>query len=1524
MKTNNKCAAVRLEKSKLVAALAILAVAFVVIAAVPAVDGDSKAVSPKDVGAITDLTGSVAGTYKLTNNLETESSINISAEITLDLNGFTLKGKNCDTITVSSTGKLTIVDNSDKKTGTVDVVGNGKAAIKNEGITTLDGGIYERSGSTYTYGGAEDEYKLTTTDSFYTIQNLGTMTINSVTIKGYVPATTEIAEKIRTDSKFGAASCVTNGYYAVSKVTDPSVCKLTINGATINGGLNTVKNDDYGELLIKNGTFTNYIQVSLQNHHIATIEGGYFDGAQSAVHNHPCDDTYDKGMLTVNGGTFKYTAGYADVWDNGNKAGKVTIGEGVDLSLKLDNSLTTVVLSKDSSVSFTNESKLPATVSYDGSSASFTGMVAKNGVKIAAGSVEISGSLSASEATATINNARGDVVLKNLVITEGTLNLNNVKIDGKVTVKEGVTVNTTGVSITSNGNLVVAGKVTGTGLTNDGTITITTPAAEVPSAIGGSGSIDASGAQAEGTLSGSYDTTTTFTKNQIITATGNITLVKGTIFTFKGTFIIPEGVTVTIEDGARLIAADATGKIVNNGTIIVESRVADGGLYLSDTATIENNGTIDLTYEGTSTQWSAYLKQGRFINNGTLTVGEGSNLILGESGKKLEFDNRGTITVYGEINYRTDDVTILNSGLFQMNGKTYTDFTIYQMSTDASVEFNEFTNMYTTSNTVTITVSDAKYKLDDAKYDHTGSTVAVTAGYKDVVSGIKVALTAEKDKEGKFFPQFVISGNAHVDTEEENGTAYAAIVTAGDNMVSDALTIGENVTLTIGGAFKVSGQISAVKNSSVGFAAAADSLIVTGKVSVVSASGLTGGIINASAYVIAQTTTTDKTYVYTTLATAIADGAKKIEVLGTNEVSESITVPGETTVTVAGNLNITDDGIITFSEGSVLKNNDTINVDGVLYIADKKNSLKTVGDINSQVIIEGEKDKTYCNVTYALNNATSGSTVKLSEDNTSVDIDKSMTIPAGVTLDTNGVNVNIAEKVILTVDGTLQITSPSVVTLNGTDSDKAKIVLNGTVASPDNAIPDNLGIAGAFYSITVKTTTTYYAKPVADAAAIIATVDDATIDLKGGDLTVGDVSFIGTSDKSATINVYSKLTASTITLDLASIEFKAAVDFNGTITNVTGTVAVIGDAAIGFKVASTTSDDKKVLTVSGQFNNADKDDKFVVTGEVVAKNATLSAAKVDGLLKIAKGTTTVTDLIVNGTVEVQNEATLNATTIEVFGTLSAVEESTTGASAGAVSSTYIFVGISKKDSIRTYLVPTTAASATVSGEVAAIGYAVVADGSAVPERLTKDIKSTAYFIGDKAYVTVYAPTTTQIGVVKATVENASWTGWYADDKTKTDISDKNVGDAGYEKVYAIVDYSIYNVTVSIGAGIENVAIDGNLLTSYASNSNGYVMKGLKAGTHTVTYSLSNGYSGTATLTVNGEKQSGMTFSVSGKTTEYSLQLSGVTASGYTPAPTPAPSTGDDDGLSITDYLLIVLVILIVIMAIIVAMRLMRS
>ena len=1524
MKTKSECAAVRLEKSRLLAALAVLVVAFVVLAAVPAVDTDGNTDS---TSASAELVQSGDGKYatiadalsesqtdlKLIGDLTENVEISGDEAIFLDLNGFKLTNESADTIYVKIGATLTIKDSSADKTGTVDNISHGKAAIFNNGTVTLEGGKYLRSAengiSSADNGG----------NSYYNILNHGVMTVKA---------------GVTVEQSGHYSSLFVNGYFNYTSNdersghvdgTNLNNPELIINGGTFTGGLNTIKSDDGSKTTINGGTFSNVTQAAVLNANEVTINGGTFSSNGNVILTGKCSNTeYNAGTLTINGGTFSPGAGFYIVspmiWNKNVDAGTVIVTEGV-------------IKEKPVMGIYQKTATYSGSVEIGTNKVEFKNITADGPITFTQGSVVISGTMDASTASAEIAAASGSVVvLKNLTITDGKLNLKDVTIGGKVTVKESATVNAaSNVEISSTGSLIVAGTVTGTGLTNNGTISIISPAASIPLAIDGSGSIDASGAQEEGTLSGSYNTTTTITMNTIITATGDITFVDGTTFTFKGTFIIPEGVTVTIEDGARLIAADATGKIINNGTIVVESRVADGGLYLTDTAIIENNGTIDLVYEGASDQWSAFLKHGRFVNNGTLTVGEGSNLILGETDKNFEFENNGTVVVNGEINYRATDVTILNSGLFQMNGKTYTDFTIYQMSTDASVVFDGFTNMYSTSNPVTITVSDEKFKFDDGKYDHTRSTVAITAGYKDVVSGMNISLVAEKKNEnGTFLPQFLISGNVSVNTEEENGTASAIITAGGDNIVSDSLTIGENIVLTIDGTLDVSGQISAVKNSSIGFADTNAVLTVTGKVSVVSASGLTGGKVNASAYVIPQTTTSDKTYVYTTLVIAVADGADKIEILGDNEVSENVAIPSGTTITVTGKIKMTDDGNISFSEGSSLKNNGTIDVDGVLFIADKKNSIKTVGDINSQVIIEGDKDRTYCNVIYALNNAAPGSIVKLSDDNTSISIDESMTIPANVTLDTNGVNVNIAEKVVLTVDGTLLITNPSVIALNGTDGDKAKIVLNGTISSPDNAIPDDLGTAGAFYSITVKATTTYYVKPVADAAAIIATVDDLTLTLKGGDIVIGDVSFTGTMDASASVVVMTKLTATSIILDLASVSFSGEQAFAGAIANGVGTINIAGKAADGFTVASSTSKDVKTLTVNGQFNDSGDGDKFAVFGDVTIKATNIDKLTVDGNAKIAKGTTGTTivrTLVINGVVEVKNDAKLNVTgSIEVLGTLTAAAM-TDSAAAGSIITVDAFVGIMKQDSIRTW---TTATSASVSGKFTVTGYAIVAEGSEVPESITSSetVDTTAYIVDGKAYVTAYAFTDTPIGIIKASVSDALWTGWYSGTKTTVDVSSQNIGSTGNETVYAMINYNIYDVVLKADAGIENVAIDGNLM-DYDALSGTYSLEGLKSGTHTVTYSLKNGYSGNATLAVNGEKQSSLSFTVSGAPAQgddaYVLQLSGICASGYTPVTPVTPTEDkDDDGLSLTDILLIVLVVLIVIMAVIVAMRLMRS
>ena len=217
------------------------------------------------------------------------------------------------------------------------------------------------------------------------------------------------------------------------------------------------------------------------------------------------------------------------------------------------------------------------------------------------------------------------------------------------------------------------------------------------------------------------------------------------------------------------------------------------------------------------------------------------------------------------------------------------------------------------------------------------------------------------------------------------------------------------------------------------------------------------------------------------------------------------------------------------------------------------------------------------------------------------------------------------------------------------------------------------------------------------------------------------------------------------------------------------------------------------------------------------------------------------------------------------------------------------------------------------------------------------VNKLAFNVQGKLWFTAYSTTSASVTANKAPLTNAILAGWSETEGGKAIVYEADVpagadspthkkGDAKYEfaidgkteALYAVVDTYIYKVTVVAEAGIENIAIDGNLLTGNSTM--------VAAGTHAVTYTLKNGYTGNATMTVNGQKQTGLSFSTSGTSDAdrtVSIQLSGITASGYVD-PTPVVPEEKDDGMSLTDILLIVLVVLIVIMAVIVAMRLMRS
>ena len=67
------------------------------------------------------------------------------------------------------------------------------------------------------------------------------------------------------------------------KNTAESPAEMTINGGTFSGGINTIKNDDYGNLTINDGDFDNTSQYVIMNWSKATINNGTFKTSSKAT-----------------------------------------------------------------------------------------------------------------------------------------------------------------------------------------------------------------------------------------------------------------------------------------------------------------------------------------------------------------------------------------------------------------------------------------------------------------------------------------------------------------------------------------------------------------------------------------------------------------------------------------------------------------------------------------------------------------------------------------------------------------------------------------------------------------------------------------------------------------------------------------------------------------------------------------------------------------------------------------------------------------------------------------------------------------------------------------------------------------------------------------------------------------------------------------------------------------------------------------------------------------------------------------
>lgn len=234
-------------------------------------------------------------TITLGKNYTEDITIPAGKAITLDLATFTLTGSSSHTIT--NNGTLTVVGTTGKVVN--NVVSKG-ALFNNVGaIANLNGGTFE--GNTW-----------------YVIKNLGTITMNGASV---------------TQNDAGS-SAIDNGWYDSTSTSGHGndcgivypgngYARLTIANGNFNGGMNTVKNDDYGVLQISGGTFSNTNGPTVLNWNVATISGGKFtvnNGASSVIANGSYNNEADKGQLTITGGEFNSAGGHGALFGYGDGA----------------------------------------------------------------------------------------------------------------------------------------------------------------------------------------------------------------------------------------------------------------------------------------------------------------------------------------------------------------------------------------------------------------------------------------------------------------------------------------------------------------------------------------------------------------------------------------------------------------------------------------------------------------------------------------------------------------------------------------------------------------------------------------------------------------------------------------------------------------------------------------------------------------------------------------------------------------------------------------------------------------------------------------------------------------------------------------------------------------------------------------------------------------------------------------------------------------------------------------------------
>ena len=979
--------------------------------------------------------------------------------------------------------------------------------------------------------------------------------------------------------------------------------------------------------------------------------------------------------------------------------------------------------------------------------------------------------------------------------------------------------------------------------------------------------------------------------------------------------------TVTIDSKAKAEFGGET-KIVEGGVLNINGTYA---------GTILNQGTVNLN-GSVSAGAVVSMNSTAAVLNVTALKGDNS-LIVNDNGLYLQTDDDGDRIIVGETAGKTMNAITLKN----VKGVTITEGYTYTTNDDGDRIVHN--NLYIAG---TLNAQDSK----DKKY----GTMTVTGGVLTVSGELTIAKVAVEIQNGA---EMYVTGTVYV-TENDDYTFNGA----GELTVTGLVRTVEDIT-------DVVAKINAVKyeqtieNVPYYFYTSLAAAIASGE------ENLT---VLGDLYILEDTT----------IPAGITVDASENNVF-VGDDSRDIT---DITLTVAnGGLLMAQK--ITVDATMMIENTDT-GIDCNSIISDVSSTTETTAKYTNiyTALNEAQSGET---VTITKSGQTEKGVVSIVRD---VEIKDGVTlvVPAvnklaiseGVTLTNNG-TLDLRGSIIAVDADDDNVARFGTETVDDDGNEYAVIANNGTIVSVSKmeyGVENTSGynIPGAYYTINGK----FYITPVEDAAAQIGNTETDSIVIYGKN-TVGTVAFVGTVEEpvKVTIDATAEITADSMTVTNGTIvanggTTEAGAELNGTYGGSTGTVVL---ANMTVPTGATFTIEDKAVTVSEQTSQVtyvygklnaiisnDSVDEEELNKQIVSSVAFEGAVTVQKALDIVmtkdfgvsnkdtvtvNGTLTIagTDakvdvdyvpMVIDGNVIVDNAGKLVGD-VSVLGNLD-VKDKTDKTAAGTTEIVKLMIGAAD------YKYGTDVA-ASVSGAFSAktvyVFSKAVLDDAAAAVVGDATVKSTEFYVEDALWMTVYdvdSATTTPIqkydktlswNIAPSDLTNSIFDGWQVlEDGKYVLVNDKTINVGDYTAVYAYIDYEIYTVTVFADPGIDAVYVDGKLMTSgvFQSGYDGMWNEGFRlsvaAGTHEITYKLGNYFSGEANMTVNGESVTGNSFTTSGtdpEDTQVTIYLQGIEAS----APE-TPSTGGDDGMGLTDYLLIILVILIVVMAIMVAMRLICS